>query len=160
MKVLVAVGCLLGLSACSAQQCDPSQAGFLSGIGCEASGSYAVRNQSQRSILAQQNAVALQNRVQAQNEGVHATQALVARDQARGRLAVIDQQNAQLRTRLEVARARGGLDQARLIKAEAELDALQRQSKALQVSATNEQLHAIEAQAERYRRYVDQVIGI
>ena len=68
---------LLGAAACSPQSCDPSQAGFLSGIGCEASGSYSTRNQYQRSELAQQNAAALQNRAAAVSEGDRANRALI-----------------------------------------------------------------------------------
>ena len=156
MKSFV-VGVLLGLSACSAQQCDPSQAGFLSGIGCEASGSFATRNQNQQAALAQQNAAALQGRAQAQSEGARASQALLTRDQARRRLGTFDQQTAQLRARLNAARARGSLDQVRLSDAQAELDALQRQRAGLQGAATEEQVRALDAQR---RRLADQLSGI
>ncbi len=157
MRRLLVCGVLLGLSACSAQQCDPSQAGFLSGIGCEASGSFATRNQNQQSELAQQNAAALQSRAQAQNEGARASQALLTRDQARRRLGAFDQQTAQLRARLNAARAHGSLDQVRLSDAQAELDALQRQRAGLQGSATEEQVRELDAQR---RRLTDQLSGI
>lgn len=157
MRTLLALGGLVGLAACSAQQCDPSQAGFLSGVGCEASGSYTTRNQYQQSQLAQQNAAALQNRAAAQDEGARASQALLTRDQARRRLGAIDQQTAQLRARLNAARSRGGVDQVRLGEAQAELDALQRQRAGLQGGATEEQVRALEAQR---RRLSDQLSGI
>ncbi len=157
MRVLLPLGALLGLAACTPQQCDPSQAGFLSGIGCAASGSYAARNQSQQYDLAQQSAVAAQNRDQAQYEGARASEALLSRDQARRRLGALDQQTAQLRTRLGVARARGGADQARLRAAQSELDDLQRQSARLQTGASEEQVRALEA---RRRRLNDQISAI
>ena len=157
MRSLLSLGALFGLVACTPQQCDPSQAGFLSGIGCAASGSYAARNQSQRSDLAQQSAVAAQSRDQAQHEGARASEALLSRDQARRRLGTVDQQTAQLRTRLGAARARGGVDLARLNAAQLELDDLQRQSARLQSGASEEDVRALEA---RRRRINDQISAI
>jgi len=157
MRILLIANALLGLAACTPQQCDPSQAGFLSGIGCAASGSYAARNQYQQSKLAQQGASASQNRAQAQDEGVRASQALLTRHQARQRLGAVDQQTARLRARLIAARARGSLDQVRLSDAQAELNALQRERAGLQGIATDEQLRALE---DHERRVRDQLTGV
>ncbi len=157
MRAVLAAGVLLGLAACTPQQCDPSQAGFFSGIGCAASGSYATRNQYQQVELSQQRAAAMQGRDQAQGEGARASQALLTRDQARRRLVAADQQTAQLRARLTAARARGGVDQARLNDAQAELDALQRQRAGLQRGATDEDLRALE---DHQRRLRDEVSGL
>ena len=157
MKARLAAGALLGLAACTPQQCDPSQAGFFSGIGCAASGSYTTRNQYQQVELAQQRAAAMQSRDQAQGEGARASQALLTRDQARRRLVAADQQTAQLRARLTAARARGGVDQVRLNDAQAELDALQRQRAGLQRGATEEDLRALE---DHQRRLRDEVSGL
>ena len=152
MRALLAGGALLGLAACTPQQCDPSQAGFFSGIGCAASGSYATRSQYQQVELAQQRAAAAQNRDQAQEEGARASQALLTRDQTRRRLAAVDGQNTQLRARLASARARGGVDQARLDAAQAELDALGRQRALLQGrGATEEDIRRLEDQQRRFR---------
>jgi len=151
MRALLAASAMLGLAACAPQQCDPSQAGFLSGIGCAASGSYAARNQSQQVELAQQNAVALQSRAQAQNEGARASEALLTRDQARRRLGAVDRQTAQLRSRLNAARARRGVDQARLSEAQSELDSLERRRSSLQGSASAEQIRTLEEQQRRFR---------
>ncbi len=147
---------LLGLAACSPQQCDPSQAGFLSGLGCAASGSYAARNQYQQSELAQQSTAASQSRDQAQGEGARASQALLTRDQTRRRLGAVDRQTAQLRTRLNAARVRGGVSQIRLSDAQAELDALQRERAGLHGAATDEQLRVLE---DHQRRLRDQITG-
>ena len=157
MRALLAGGALLGLAACTPQQCDPSQAGFFSGIGCAASGSYATRSQYQQVELSQQRAAATQSRDQAQYEGAQASQALLTRDQARRRLVALDQQTAQLRARLNAARTRGDVDQARLNNAQTELDALQRQRAVLGRSATDEDIRALE---NRERRLQDQVSGI
>ena len=157
MRGLPIVGALLGLAACSAQQCDPSQAGFLSGIGCEASGSYTTRNQYQQSELGQRSADALQSRVRAQDEGARAGQAMVTRDQARQRLGAIDRQAIEFRARINAARARGTVDQVRLTEAQDQLDALQRQRTTLRGDATEAQLRNLEAQR---RRVNDQLSGI
>lgn len=143
------------LTGCAAQQCDPSQAGFLSGLGCEASGSYTARNQQQQSTLAQQNAAALQNRAAAQDEGMRANQAVLTRDQARRRLSAVDQQTSQLRRRLAAARASGTADQGRLAAAQAEYDTLQRQRGALNAGATEDQVRAVEAQRSRFARQLE-----
>ena len=148
---------LLGATACTPQACDPSQAGFFSGIGCEASGNYGVRHQYQESTLAQQNAAALQSRAAAVNEGQRANEALISRDQARRRLASSDRETAQLRARLAAARARGSVDQARLDQAQAEVAALQRQRAGLQNGGSPDQLRAYE---ERHRQLMDSLTGI
>lgn len=153
---IVGAAALLGAAGCTPQSCDPSQAGFLSGIGCEASGSYATRNQYQQSALAQENATALQNRAAAINEGGRANRALIGRDEARRRLAVSDRDTQRLRARLAAARASGG-DQVRLHQAQAEVDALQSQRAGLQNGATPDQLRAYE---ERHRRMMDSLQGI
>lgn len=144
-----AVLLLAGLGGCTAAACDPSQAGFLSGIGCEASGSYTQRNQYQQSALAQQNANALQARASAQDEGVRANQAVLSRDQARRRLASVDGQTAQLRARLNAARARGTVDQTRLDAAQAEVAELERLRAQVPQAATDAQVRALEEQRKR-----------
>lgn len=156
MRLPLTVVALFGLAACSPQQCDPSQAGFLSGLGCAASGSYAARNQYQQSELAQQTMAASRSRSQAQDEGARASQALVTRDQARRRLGAVDRQTAQLRAHFNAAHARGDLSQIRLSDAQAELNALQRERAGLQGGATEEQLRALE---DHERRVMDQLTG-
>jgi len=156
VRLVAAGGLLLSLGACTPQACDPSQAGFLSGIGCEASGSYGVRNQYQRSTLAQQNAVALQNRADALNEGSRANQALLNRDEARRRLATADRQTNELRARLNAARSRGA-DQTQLNQAQAELAAIQQQRAGLAGGATADQIRAYE---DRQRRLLDNLSAI
>lgn len=157
MRTALVLLAAAGLAGCAPGACDPSQAGFLSGIGCDASGSYATRSQYQQSALAQENANALQMRAAASNEGARANQAVLSRDQAQGRLSAIDRQTSQLRARLNSARARGGADQARLDAAQAELGALERQRAQVPQGATEDQVRALEAQR---RRLAEQMSGI
>ena len=157
MKIALALVAAVGLAGCAPGACDPSQAGFLSGIGCEASGSYSTRSQYQQSALAQQNANALQMRAAASEEGARANQAVLSRDQARGRLSAVDRQLSQLRARLNAARTRGGADQARLDAAQAGLGALERQRAQVPQNATEDQVRAVEAQR---RRLAEQMSGI
>ena len=145
----IVLAAVLAVPACAPGQCDPSQAGFISGIGCEASGSYATRNQYQQSALAQQNANALQARASAQDEQSRANEALLSRDQARRRLGSVDVQTRSLRQRLASARSRGSVDRARLDQAQTELDALERQRAGLNQGATESQVRALEAQRRR-----------
>ena len=157
MRALGAVAALVALAGCAPGQCDPSQAGLLSGIGCETSGGYAARNQYQQSALAQQNAGMLQMRAAASDENARASQAVLSRDQARNRLNVVDRQTSQLRARLNAARARGSADRGRLDAAQSELNALERQRSQLPQAATEEQMRALEAQR---RRLSEQLSGI
>lgn len=157
MRALLPLGVLALLAGCAPGQCDPSQAGFLSGIGCEASGSFTSRNQTQQTVLMQQNSNALQQRAAAIDEGSRANQALLSRDQARRRLGAVDRETAQLRARLNAARAGGRTDAGRLDAAQVELAALERQRNQVSGSATEDQVRAIEAQR---RRLAEQMAGI
>ncbi len=157
MKGIGAGLALLGLAACTPQACDPSQAGFFSGIGCEASGSYGTRNQYQRSALAQESALALQNRANAIDASQRANEALVSRDEAQRRLASADRRTIQLRASLAAARNRRDVDQVRLNDAQAELTRLQRDRASLQRGASAEQLRALE---ERQQRLNDSITGL
>ena len=157
MRAAAAGIVLLGLAACTPQACDPSQAGFFSGIGCEASGSYGVRNQNQQLSLAQQNSLAMQNRADALSASDRANDALVSRDEARRRLASADRQTTRIRASLAAARNRRNVDQTRLDQAQAELAGLQRDRAALQRGASSDQLRAFE---ERQRRLNDSINGL
>ena len=157
MRSAIAVLALLGMAACSPQSCDPSQAGFLSGIGCEASGSYGVRNQYQRTALAQESSLALQNRANAIDAGQRANDAIVSRDEARHRLSVADRRTAQIRASLAAARNRRNVDQTQLNEAQSELVRLQRDRASLQRGASAEQLRAFE---ERQQRLNDSITGL
>ena len=156
-SLAVAAVALVGLSACTPQACDPSQAGFFSGIGCEASGSYGVRHQDQQYSLAQQNSLALQNRADAVDASARASDALVNRDEARRRLTNADRRTGQMKASLAAARRRRDVDQTRLGQAQAELTQLQRDRATLQRGASADQLRAFE---ERQQRLNDSISGL
>lgn len=149
MRRLLVLAAAAALAGCAAGNCDPSQAGFLSGIGCEASGSYTSRNQTQQSILAQQRAAALQERAGASAAQSDAVSAQLTADQRRRRLGTLDRETGQLRARLASLRARGTADEAQLGQAQSELDNLQRQRAALPPAATDAQVRAVEEQRQR-----------
>lgn len=157
MKSAGAVLALLGLAACTPQACDPSQAGFFSGIGCETSGSYGVRNQYQRSALAQESSLALQNRANAIDAGQRANDAILSRDEAQRRLSSTDRRTAQIRASLAAARSRRNVDRTRLDEAQSELARLQRDRTSLQRGASAEQIRAYE---ERQQRLNDSITGL
>lgn len=148
---------LSGLAGCAPGACDPSQAGFLSGIGCEASGNYAIRNRYQQSALSQESANALQAHAAAGEERSRASDALVTRDQARARLGAIDAETRRLRAHLAAARARGTAESSRLEAAQADLDALLQQRRQVTAGASDAELQALEA---RRRRAVEAISGI
>lgn len=114
------------LAGCSGQSCDPSQVGFLSGIGCEVGGSYAARNQAQQRQLSYENSNASAAQSAQQQEQSRESNALLTRDQARRRLNAVDRQNGQLRARIAALRRSGNADRAQLNEAERELNAVQR----------------------------------
>jgi len=114
------------VAGCAGQNCDPSQAGFLSGIGCEASGQFAARNQAQQQQLSQENANAASAQSAQQREQSRETNAILTRDQARQRLNAVDRQNTQLRARVAALRRSGNADRAQLSEAERELNDIQR----------------------------------
>lgn len=157
MRIVIVGLALLGLAGCTPQACDPSQAGFFSGIGCEASGSYGVRNQYQRSALAQESSLALQNRANAIDASQRANDAIVNRDEAQRRLSSADRRTAQIRASLAAARSRRNVDQVRLDEAQSELARLQRDRASLQRGASAEQLRAFE---ERQQRLNDSITGL
>ena len=157
IRRIAVLAVLAALPGCAPGACDPSQAGFLSGIGCEASGSYTTRNRYQQSALAQESGNALQARAAAGEERSRVADALVTRDQARTRLNAIDAETRRLRARLAAARARGTSDSGRLGAAQAELDALQQERSRLGSSTSDADLRALEA---RRRRAAEAMGGI
>ena len=126
MRALLLAG-TVALAGCAPGNCDPSQAGLLSGIGCEANGGFAARNQAQQAQLAQDGASARAAQQSQQYEQGRATNAILTRDQARQRLGALDRRTAQLRAQLARQRRSGRASQAQLNEAEAQLAALQRQ---------------------------------
>ncbi len=128
LAVLIGAAALAG---CTPGACDPSQAGFLSGIGCEASGSYGQRSAALQTQLQSSRASALQERANALDaqQDAAASQGELAR--SRQRLRSIDSQNATLQRRLATLRASNRVDQGRLAGAQSQLAELSRRRASL-----------------------------
>ena len=137
------------LAGCATGNCDPSQAGFFSGMSCEASGAYTQRNVSQQQTLAQSRAAALQQRAAASEAQDDATQAQLTLDQRQRRLRALDVQNASLQRRLTALRANNQVDQSRLASVQVQLDALRRQRAAVQGAPDDASVRNMEQQQQR-----------
>lgn len=155
--VLAAVA-VAGLAGCASEQaCDPTQTGFLSGIGCAVGGGYQNRQNTLNDarIDAQQNAA--QQRADAavaQRQQQIAQQTLAQR---RARAAQQDRELATLRSRLQQAQARGASG-SQLQEAQSALAETQR----LQGSSarSDADLAARSAAQERLRRSLDALAGL
>jgi hypothetical protein len=144
----------LALGACAAQTCNPSTAGFFSGIGCEVSGANAQNEQAlQRTLgnarqeLARQRAAA-----QAADAQRSVDEATLAAMQAR--LRDTARQDAQLRRQVEAARARQGADAAAVQRAQTELGGLEAARRA---AATAPNPAAMEDVDRRRRAVMDAI---
>ncbi len=151
---IVWLATVAALAGCAQGSCDPSQAGFFSGIGCEAGGGYAARNQAQQAQLSQDRANAMAAQDTQQREQSRATNAILTRDEARQRLTALDRRTAQLRSRLATLRRSGSQSQAQLNEAEAQLAALQRQRSG--GASSDAQMRALE---DRQRRAAELMGG-
>ena len=151
---MAAMAALAALAGCSAAACDPSQAGFLSGIGCEASGSYTQRNQAQQASLAQSRAAALQERAGAAQAQDEATGAQMALDERRRRLGAIDAQNATLRRRLATLQGNNRVNQAQLASAQAQLSEINRRRASLPAAPDPAAVRDLERQQQNLQATV------
>jgi len=137
------------LAGCAAGNCDPSQAGFISGIGCETSGAYSQRNQMQQAQLASSRASVLAERAnaaEAQDDAAMSQAALRDRQQ---RLRAVDSQNVTLRRRLAALRANNSVDQSRLAAAQGQLDELNRRRADVGTVPDDASVRDLEAQQRR-----------
>jgi hypothetical protein len=137
------------LAGCAPSNCDPSQAGFISGIGCEASGAYSQRRQMQQAQLASSRASVLAERANAaaaQDEAAMSQAALRDRQQ---RLRAVDSQNAALRRRLATLRASNSVDQSRLAAAQGQLDELNRERANIATAPDDVSVRDLETQQKK-----------
>lgn len=133
---------VLMASACSPQSCDPSQAGFISGIGCEASGSFNQRNQAQQSQLAAARTRALQEDANAAAAQGDATRAQMSLAERRRRVSALDSQIAAARRRLATLQQSNGVDQDRLQRARAAVQNAQAERASVSPQSSGAQLDA------------------
>ena len=144
LRFAVPLTALALLAGCAPGSCDPSQAGFLSGIGCEASGAYTTRHNAQVASLAESRAAALQGQADAGQAQDQATSAQMALGERQRRLRQINSQNAVLSRRLSALRATNGADQGQLGRAQAQLAELNRRSAVTPATASAADLRDVE----------------
>lgn len=140
---LAGVGLAL-LAGCAAQDCDPRNAGFLSGIGCAASGSYGQRTAYQQQALGAASTQALDARDAAIEQGDRATNAQAAATAATRRLRQMDASIDGLRAQLSATQRRAGTDQARLAEARGELARLEQERAAAGRAPSEQQLRELD----------------
>jgi septal ring factor EnvC (AmiA/AmiB activator) len=118
LRQLTCVIPLLGLCGCVVSNCDPNTAEFFSGIACEASGTYGAHEQVQRQTL---NSARKDLATQRANAAAAAEDAAAAQNRVamlRGQLSAMQQDDARLRRRLDMAEARdaGARDRIRELR--------------------------------------------
>lgn len=124
----IVLGSVAMLAGCATTPgaCDPTQAGFFSGISCESSGAYGSRDTSLRSNLASARANLASDRMRANDANVDAGAALDDQARARSALSRVRQQNTSLRARLDAASRREGANVSAINQQRAELSQLER----------------------------------
>ncbi len=154
----VAAVAVLGLAGCSSQQaCDPTQTGFISGLGCAMGGGYQNRQDTLNDtrVSAQQNAATQQaDAASAQRQQQIAQQTLAQR---RARVAQQDRELAGLRNRLQLAQARGASGPQMQEAQDALAESQRLRTAAAQSDAD---LAARSAAQERLRRSLDALAGL
>lgn len=128
---------ILGGCATTPGACDPTQAGFFSGISCESSGAYGSRDSSLRSNLASARANLASDRMRASDADADAGAALDDQARARSALSRVRQQNASLRNRLDAASRRDGANVAAINQQRADLNQLERDRASAERSGSN-----------------------
>ncbi len=154
---------LVLLAACQTNP-DPAQAGFFSGLGNIASGTYRQRadaQQAQLQALGRQNLAMRQSAVEEKAE-----QARLSDERARlqRRNASLRAELATMRRELDAARASGQADQARLRGLSAQLATLEQASAQLTESHAEsdrlaQQITEAEARRARLRALMDQALA-
>ncbi len=144
---------ILAVGGCAASQCDPNQAGFLTGIGCAVGPGYADRTQQDQAELG----AAREQLQSAQGQAVAANaQAAAAIDQRaamRAQLHALDTRQRDLAHRIALARQHQGVDQVKLQQVQTQLDQLERDRAALGTQPDP-------AQVQQQQQKLDQLYNI
>ncbi|MGA3003657.1 MAG: hypothetical protein ABSE20_18220 [Acetobacteraceae bacterium] len=118
---------LFGLAACEAPTgCDPARAGFLESLNCS-NGGFQNRQAVLEQDLAASRANALEQRASASRASAEASAAQRDLATRRHAMAQLDSRLADLRSRLQSAGSRPGVNQAALQQASTQLNDLARQ---------------------------------
>lgn len=157
LVALGGVGSTLAVG-CATTECDPSQGGYLRGIGCTASGAYEQRQVEKRELVDQERW--RQSDLEADYQRTQAEQAAVRkqRQAAEKRYAALQHELDGLRKRLKQGKANNQ-------KLEAEIDDLKRQTDLLEKDSFTPdakkaaRLNELQRQKEALERQVDLAVG-
>jgi len=149
-NLLVAMACAASLGGCATATCDPNSAGFVGGLGNAMSGCYVATENRQRATLAQERIRMEAAMADARTSQARAEDAQFRAMNVAAQLANVSQSNAELRRRLEQARARRDTDQASVQAAQEQLDRLERERQSAPAnSQALEQLHREQSTLDR-----------
>lgn len=145
-------------AGCATTECDPSQGGYLRGLGCSASGAYGQRQTEKQALVDQERE--RQTDLQTDYQRTQAEQAAVRkqRQTAEKRYAALQGELDSLRKRLKQSKAGNQ-------KLESEIDDLKRQTDLLEKdSFTSEarkaqRLNELQQQKDVLERQVDLAVG-
>lgn len=155
----VGVGLALTLAAgCATTECDPSQGGYLRGMGCTASGAYGQRQVEKQDVVNQERA--RQSGLQTDYQRTQAERAAVRqqRQAAERRYAALQSDLDGMRKKLKQSKAGNQ-------RLEAEIDDLKRQTDLLAKDSYTpdakkaERLQELQRQKEALERQVDLAVG-
>lgn len=153
-STLVLMALVVGLVGCASGNCDPDQAGFIGGIGCQASGAYGQRTQSLQAQLSASRSAALQERAAALSAQQDAAASETALAERRQQLQAIDRQNAVLQRKLRALQASNRIDKARLAKANAELASVKQQRATAGPNPDDAELRDLQQHQQRLQNVV------
>ena len=122
----LALAALLGVAGCASGNCDPSQAGFFDGIGCQTSGAYDQRQYQLQNNLSAARANLYNQQGRADAAAASADAARSERDRSARNLQAMGRENATLQARLNAAARRDGADRALVAQRQSELSQLER----------------------------------
>ena len=163
VKIAALIAAAVGLGACQTTE-DPSQAGFFSGVGNLASGTYDQRISDREAAVARTEAQAdlLARRA---GELESERQSLEAQEfQARQRLASVNSDIATQQARLTSLRQQQAVDQSQLSQLQERIDALQRRRNELaanpeQSASSAEEIAQLEREITELRQVIDSIIA-
>jgi len=145
---------VLLLAACSASDCDPNQAGLITGIGCAIGGGFNTRDDNLKTAdeIAQQNADIAkkqdQDAIIANNNAQDKVAQLEAKLQAMNDGLDQDQQQANL----DAAHATTQAQMAKIDAVQQEIDALRTQISNAQNQPSQQQVEALKAKHEKEKQ--------
>jgi hypothetical protein len=150
-----AIGSLGLLAACSNAACDPNRAGFLDGIGCEASGQYQQRTATLSQGVAVAQANALEQYMRAGRAREDATNAQAVLATRRAELARYDRKLGELKQRLNQAAVQDAVDRNKVVEIRRQIASLDIDQSAARDNPMTVDLHTIQTRQEAIAKLLD-----